>query len=158
MCAYLQDRKWTSFGAVNAYWREYVGLNSLWGVGVAASGLVIILGAGALAQQAPDADAAALRGQRLFLRCASCHSISDGGAARIGPNLKDVVGRKAGSLPGYTYSPALKSSTLVWDEATLDRWLTDPAALVPGTAMAFAGLPKAEDRAAIIAYLKHPAH
>jgi cytochrome c len=63
----------------------------------------------------------------------------------------------AGSLPGYSYSAALKSSTLVWDEATLDRWLTNPAALVPGTAMAFAGLPKPEDRAALIAYLKHPA-
>lgn len=136
-----------------------MGLNSLAGVGAAATGLIMLLGAGALAQQAPEADAAAaLRGQRLFLRCASCHSISDGGPARIGPSLKDVIGRKAGSLPGYTYSPAMKSSTLVWDEATLDRWLTDPAALVPGTAMAFAGLPKAEDRAALIAYLRHPAH
>ncbi len=101
-----------------------------------------------------SSDAARVRGQRLFLRCASCHDIAASGLARIGPSLKGVVGRKAGSLPDYAYSPAMKSADFVWDETMLDRWLTDPAALVPGTKMAFAGLPKPEDRSAIIAYLK----
>ncbi len=64
-----------------------------------------------------------------------------------------MVGRKAGSLPGYAYSPAMKAQDFVWTEAKLDQWLTRPSAVVPGTAMAFEGLPKAEDRAALIAYL-----
>jgi cytochrome c len=103
-----------------------------------------------------SADATRIHGQRLFLRCASCHDVSGSDVARIGPSLKGVVGRKAGSLPGYAYSPAMKSADFTWDDAMLDRWLTDPAALVPGTKMAFAGLPKAEDRSAVIAYLKQP--
>ena len=110
-------------------------------------------------QASPGGDGAqAPRGKRLFLRCASCHDISGSGVARIGPSLKGVVGRKAGSLPGYGYSPAMKSADFVWDETSLNAWLTDPAALVPGTSMAFAGLPQPEDRAAIIAYLRQPEH
>jgi cytochrome c len=92
----------------------------------------------------------------LFLRCASCHDISDTASPKIGPNLKGVVGRKAGSLPGYKYSPAMSSQTFVWDEATLDQWLTKPSDLVPGTAMAFGGVPNKADRDAIIGYLRDP--
>jgi len=112
---------------------------------------------GALAQN-PHAQAASgnLHGRLLFLRCASCHDISDTASAKLGPNLKGVYGRPSGSLPGYTYSPAMKQAHLVWNEATLDRWLTRPNALVPGTAMAFAGLPSAPDRRAIIMYLINP--
>jgi cytochrome c len=117
-------------------------------------GLALFVGlAGALSRAEP-ADPEVQRGQRLFLRCAACHAIGSGGGARIGPNLQGVVGRKAGSLAGFAYTPALQATDFVWDEAHLDRWLTRPAALVPGTAMAFAGLAKAEDRAAIIAYLR----
>jgi cytochrome c len=118
-----------------------------------------VLGSGTNGFAQPTAvndDTLRLRGQRLFLRCASCHDISDSAVARIGPSLRDVVGRKAGSLPGYGYSPAMKATTFSWDAAMLNRWLTDPAALVPGTSMAFAGLPKEEDRNAIIAYLLQP--
>ncbi len=97
-----------------------------------------------------------LKGKIIFIRCASCHAIGPGGGARIGPNLLGVVGRKAGSLPGANYSAAMKQQNFIWTEAMLDRWLTQPAAVVPGTAMAFAGLPKPEDRAAVIAYLKNP--
>jgi cytochrome c len=97
-----------------------------------------------------------LHGKLLFLRCASCHDIGPG-PAKIGPNLAGVVGRKAGSLPGYEYSPAMKQAGFVWTEANLDRWLTRPSDLVPGTAMAFAGLPSAQDRQAVIAYLRQPA-
>jgi cytochrome c len=100
------------------------------------------------AQAAPQA-----RGKLLFLRCASCHDLSDQPSAKIGPTLKGVLGRKAGSLPGYVYSPAMKAQAFVWDEAALDRWLTNPSDVVPGTAMAFAGMPEKADRDAIIAYL-----
>jgi len=102
------------------------------------------------------ADAALSRGRILFLRCASCHDISDTASQKIGPNLRGVVGRKVASLAGYRYSPALAAQDFVWDDARLDRWLTSPAALVPGTMMAFAGIDNAQDRAAIIAYLSQP--
>ena len=109
------------------------------------------------AQGAPAKPAAsAVRGKLIFLRCASCHAVGGTGGGRIGPNLAGVVGRKAGSLPGATYSAAMKQQSFVWSEATLDKWLTRPSAVVPGTSMAFAGLPKPEDRAAVIAYLKNP--
>jgi cytochrome c len=82
-------------------------------------------------------------------RCGACHSIQTN---RIGPKHLGVVGRKAGSVPGFTYSPALKKAKFVWTPQQLDKWLQGPGKLVRGTAMAFT-VPKAEDRAAIIAYL-----
>jgi cytochrome c len=114
-----------------------------------------------MSSQAPSAAQGApvnpaIKGKLIFLRCASCHAIGGNGGARIGPNLSGVVGRKAGSLPGATYSAAMKQQSFTWTEAALDRWLTQPSAVVPGTSMAFAGLPKPEDRAAVIAYLKNP--
>jgi cytochrome c len=113
--------------------------------------LAVLAAAGAAqAQGAP-------RGRILFLRCASCHDISSTASPKIGPNLSGVFGRKAGSLPGYNYSPAMKAQTFVWDEAHLDQWLTRPNELVPGTAMAFGGLPAKADREALIAYLRKPA-
>jgi cytochrome c len=94
------------------------------------------------------------RGNILFLRCASCHDVSTVKSGKIGPNLRGVVGRKVASLEGYPYSPALRMQSFVWDAANLDHWLTNPTALVPGTIMAFAGIPAAADREAIIAYLQ----
>jgi cytochrome c len=94
------------------------------------------------------------RGKILFLRCASCHDASTSPSAKIGPNLHGVVGRQVASLEGYKYSAALKSQNFVWDGAHLDTWLTNPNAVAPGTAMAFAGLPEAADRQAIITYLE----
>ncbi len=96
----------------------------------------------------------AQRGKILFLRCASCHELAPSGIKRIGPSLKGVVGRKAGSLPDFSYSPAMKATDFVWDDTMLDRWLEKPGAVVPGTAMAFAGLPNEDDRQAVIAYLR----
>jgi cytochrome c len=116
-----------------------------------ATAWLVLFAAPALSQAAPN-----MHGKLLFLRCASCHSIGNSGGARIGPNLQGVVGRKAGSLPGYSYSAAMKAQNFVWDDATLDRWLTDPNAVVPGTAMAFGGIANSDDRKAIIAYLKNP--
>lgn len=90
------------------------------------------------------------RGKILYHGCESCHSIDDND---IGPRHRRVVGRRAGSLADYNYSAALKQSGLTWDEPTLNRWLTNPSALVPGTKMFF----KIDDpqmRADLIAYLK----
>jgi len=89
------------------------------------------------------------RGKALYANCTSCHSIDDND---IGPKHRGVVGRKAGTAPGYAYSAALKASGLVWNPGTLDRWLTNPSAMVPGTKMFFL-VPDPQVRADIIAYL-----
>jgi len=117
-----------------------------------------VLGALATSQPAPAAGPVnpAIRGKMIFLRCAACHSNVAGAPTKVGPNLSGVVGRASGSLPGFNYSPAMRATHLRWDEATLDRWLTRPAGLVPGTSMVFAGLASADDRRAVIAYLKKP--
>jgi len=93
------------------------------------------------------------RGQTLYKGCADCHSINENG---VGPMHKGVVGRKAGSVSGYDYSPDLKNSGIVWTEDNLDKWLTGPQAMVPETKMFF-DVPDAQDRADIIAYLKEKA-
>lgn len=100
-----------------------------------------------------DATGNAVRGQTLYKGCADCHSINENG---VGPMHKGVVGRKAGSVAGYDYSPDLKNSGIVWTEENLDKWLTGPQAMVPETKMFF-DVPDAQDRADIIAYLKEKA-
>jgi cytochrome c len=89
------------------------------------------------------------RGKVLYQNCTSCHSIDEND---IGPKHRGVVGRKAGTAPDYAYSPALKASGIIWDTATLDRWLTNPSAMVPGTKMFFF-LSDPQARADVIAYL-----
>lgn len=118
------------------------------------SALLLVLAAATNAS-APAATAASeLQGQRVFIRCASCHAIAANAPAKIGPNLRGVIGRRAGTQPDYGYSSAMKGASLTWDEAALDRWLTRPSSVVPGTSMAFAGLTKPEDRKAVIAYIR----
>ncbi|MBX9647047.1 MAG: cytochrome c family protein [Xanthobacteraceae bacterium] len=90
------------------------------------------------------------RGQTLYQGCTDCHSIDKND---VGPKHRGVVGRHAGIIADYGYSKALKTSGLTWDEPTLDRWLTNPGALVPGTQM-FYNVERPQDRADIIAYLK----
>jgi cytochrome c len=102
-----------------------------------------------------DAPRAALpgdpnHGKTLYQACAACHSVEEND---IGPLHRGVVGRRAGSVPDYNYSPALKSSGITWDEAQSDQWLVNPSAMVPGTKMFFK-LDDAQMRADIIAYLK----
>jgi cytochrome c len=93
----------------------------------------------------------AIRGQVLYkTMCMSCHSIDYNG---VGPAHKGVFGRKAGSAAGYSYSPAVKSSPIVWDEKTLEQWLTNPEKLIPGQKMGYM-VPSAQDRADLIAYLQ----
>jgi cytochrome c len=90
-------------------------------------------------------------GRELFgKRCTGCHSLTQDGE---GPRLGGVVGRTSGTVSSYQYSDALKKAHIVWDETTLDKWLTDPDQVVPGTQMDFS-LPKAQERQEIIRYLK----
>ncbi|QOV95509.1 cytochrome c family protein [Novosphingobium sp. ES2-1] len=117
--------------------------------GLAASALA---GGTAFAQAKGDPVA----GKKIFMRCIACHAVQPGAGAKMGPNLAGVVGRKAAAAPGFKYSAAMQKAKIKWDDATLDKWLTRPAAVVPGTSMAFAGLPNAADRANVIAYLKKP--
>jgi cytochrome c len=88
-----------------------------------------------------------------FNQCKACHKVEAGKNA-IGPSLFGIFGTKAGSVAGYQYSPAMKSSGLTWDDATLSKYLANPKDTVPGSKMAFSGLKKPEDVAAVIAYLK----
>jgi cytochrome c len=105
----------------------------------------------AAAQSAlPGAKGDAGHGKVLYQACAACHSIDDND---VGPKHRGVVGRRAGSITDYNYSPALKRSGITWDDATLDRWLVNPSALVPGTKMFFK-IDDAQARADLIAYLK----
>jgi cytochrome c len=111
--------------------------------------------AGVFALLMPEAAAAqdAAAGERLFrTRCVSCHS-TQAGQNRIGPHLSGVVGRKAGTVEGARYSPALRDAGVTWDAAQLDTFLSNPRAMVPGTTMTVA-VPGAADRAAIVAYLQ----
>jgi cytochrome c len=93
-------------------------------------------------------------GAQVFKRCATCHTDSKGGPAGVGPNLYGVVGGPVGAhMAGYPYSPDLKAHGGTWDWELLNKWLSGPKAMVPGTKMSFAGLSKPEDRANVIAYL-----
>ena len=105
-----------------------------------------------LALSAGDATAAdAGRGKDLYeSRCTGCHSLD---ANRVGPAHRGVYGRKAGSAANFSYSTAVRASTVVWQERTLDAWLTNPQALIPGQRMNFR-IALSEDRADIIAYLR----
>ncbi|MEQ7155507.1 c-type cytochrome [Brevundimonas aurifodinae] len=96
-------------------------------------------------------DAAA--GQRIFGQCRTCHVVEPG-VNRVGPSLHGVVGREAGTVPGYTYSAANLASDAVWDEQTLFTYLENPRGFMPGTKMAFVGLRDPQQRADVIAYLK----
>lgn len=115
-----------------------------------------LLAAAAPALSAPPAPNPAAKGKLIFMRCAACHAVSASAPKKVGPHLEGVVGRTAGSVAGFTYSPAMKKVAIKWNDAALDKWLARPAGMVPGTSMVFAGLPNPADRAAVIAYLKKP--
>ncbi|PZF78082.1 cytochrome c family protein [Aestuariivirga litoralis] len=102
------------------------------------------------------ADGDAAKGEKVFVKCKTCHDV-DKGVNRVGPTLKGVVGRPVASVEGFKYSEdmlAKGKEGAVWDEATLAAYLPDPKAWVPKTKMAFAGLKKPEDVMDLIAYLK----
>ena len=93
-------------------------------------------------------------GEKVFAKCKPCHQVGETAKNFVGPVLNGVVGRPAGSYPGYNYSEANKTSGLTWDEATLKVYLKNPKEKVPGTKMVFPGLPSDDDVANLIAYLK----
>jgi cytochrome c len=112
---------------------------------------------------ASQVDTAVLkRGKILWLHCAACHdlerrprgSAADGALSKIGPHLQGVVGQRAGAVEGFPYSEALRSAGVTWDLNRLDQWLRDPASVIPGTLMVFAGIPSAADRRALLRYLE----
>jgi cytochrome c2 len=117
------------------------------------SALVLGLGLAAAASAAPAAGDAA-RGKTLFdQRCMVCHNADKGGPNGVGPALWGVYGDKAANVPGFNFSDKLKASNLTWTPETLDKWLANPQALVPGTKMAIAPN-NPGDRADLIAFLK----
>ena len=94
-----------------------------------------------------------VHGEKVFLQCKACHTI-EAGQNRLGPSLHGIIGRTAGQVPGFSYSEANKTSGIKWTEEELFTYLEHPQKTVPGTKMTFAGLPQAQDRADVIAYLK----
>lgn len=94
-------------------------------------------------------------GEKVFKRCAACHAVGPGATNKAGPELNGLSGRKIASVEGFGYTDALKTfgEGKTWDEATLDKWLESPKALVAGTSMSFVGLKKEEDRKNLAAYL-----
>jgi cytochrome c len=98
-------------------------------------------------QAAPDA----ARGEQVYARCQACHAVA---VDRVGPRHCGLFGRLAGSVPGFSYSAAMKASGITWNDKTLDRFLAKPLAVVPGTSMTYDGVRDPGERADLIAYLK----
>ena len=113
---------------------------------------VILIAALMLLAGAARADGDAARGEKRFEECATCHTL-ERGVNNVGPSLYGVVGRKAGEVADFRYSPAMKRSGLTWTAQTLDMFIADPQKEVPGNRMPFAGMPDAGERADLIAYL-----
>ena len=106
---------------------------------------------GAGAASASGADAAVERGARVYERCAACHTLD---ADRTGPHHCGLLGRRAGSVSGFPYSPAMRRSRIVWTEASLDRFLKAPLQALPGTSMGYDGVKDQGERHDLIAYLR----
>ena len=99
------------------------------------------------------ASASAADGAKIFKKCAACHSIAEGGANKIGPALWGVIGRKVGSVPDYKYSKAMAAHGKNWSFEEMNGFLIKPKDWIKGTKMSFAGLKKANDRAAVILFM-----
>ena len=115
--------------------------------------LMMFVAAAALLADPAAAAGNAANGAQVFARCAICHTNAKGDGNKIGPNLFGVAGRKAGAVPGFSYSAAMKSAGFAWTNARLDAYIQSPATAVPGNKMPFAGISSATQRADVIAYL-----
>lgn len=114
---------------------------------------VILVGLLAASAGAPALAADPAAGKAIFAsQCAMCHSI-ESGRNSLGPSLFGIVGRKTGSVPGFHYSTANKNADMVWDEATLDKYLQAPMAVIKGTTMTYGGVKDDGQRANLVAYL-----
>ena len=123
-------------------------------IALAAAAAIVWTVPAALPAHAAAEDVNPAHGAQLFRACAACHSLRPD-KSMTGPSLAGLWGRKAGSLPSFTrYSPALKSSGIVWDDRTLDAWLKDPKHDVPGNRMTFPGIKDDRARADLLAFLK----
>ncbi|MBS0349525.1 MAG: c-type cytochrome [Proteobacteria bacterium] len=91
------------------------------------------------------------RGEAIYARCLACHALAYN---RTGPKHCGLFGRRAGGVAGFSYSPAMAHADIVWNGNTLDRFLTNPTAMIPGTAMGYAGIADAQERADLIAWLR----
>ena len=111
--------------------------------------LAAVLGLAGAASVAAAPDP--LRGEQIYGRCLACHALA---SDRVGPRHCGLLGRRAGTVPGFVYSKAMKNSGLVWNEKTLDRFLSKPLRLVPGSAMTYDGVSDPQERSDLIAYLK----
>ena len=107
----------------------------------------LALSAAASASAAPDP----VRGEQIYPRCMACHALA---SDRVGPRHCGLFGRPAGSVAGFSYSPAMKGSHIVWNDKTLDRFLASPLKMVPGTSMTYDGVSDPAERADLIAYLR----
>ncbi|WP_137807614.1 cytochrome c family protein [Pseudomonas sp. G(2018)] len=109
----------------------------------------------AQAVSAADCSPVQKRGAEVFANeCGVCHSVSKGMAGMMGPNLAGVMGRKSGSLEGFNYSQAMRSKNIDWQAENIEQLITQPQAFVPGTYMPYMGLASADDRQAVVCYLK----
>lgn len=115
--------------------------------------MVAVLAGLALAAGAHAQTGDAARGEQLWRKCASCHTLEANGRNRAGPRLHGLFGRTAGSVPDFDYSDALRQSGIVWTDQTLDAYLKDAEAFVPGTKM-YGGLSQDNDRTDLLAFLR----
>ena len=106
-----------------------------------------------LTAAAPAAAADAAAGQKVYAKCRACHEVASE-KNKVGPHLKGLFGRVAGTLDNYAYSKPMRDSGLTWDDDTLTTYLADPKAAVPGTKMVFVGLKKPEEIDNLLAYLR----
>lgn len=100
------------------------------------------------------AEAQLEKGRVLFKRCKSCHTLNQGGRNRVGPNLWDIAGNRAGHRDDFNYSNAMKNAGIVWTDENLEAYIANPRVFMPKNRMSFAGLRKPEDQKAVIAYVK----
>jgi cytochrome c len=118
---------------------------------VIASGAASGAGAAPAASKEPVLRGDPKAGEAIYARCLACHAVS---YDRTGPRHCGLFGRRAGTVKGFAYSEAMKRSRIVWIEATLDRFLANPMAAVPGTAMGYAGVVDRKERSDLVAYLR----
>jgi len=117
---------------------------------IASVGAMLATVAMTVVRAAPSGDVKA--GEAIYSRCAACHSLA---YDRTGPRHCGLLGRRAGSVPGFDYSAAMKRSGIVWNRKSLDRFLANPLVAVPGTSMGYAGVADRKERADLISFLEH---